>query len=142
MTKRFELINPKIEGADTVKLVKTNNVECFELDEELTLCDVVELLDEYDGLLSMTADDVEYYIAELKAVEKIVPTTNGCCYPKCCRECNYFIVYRNFCGEPSTSSVTMGCRILDNEKYYDRDTGDKIAESIFDDCPFKEVLWK
>ena len=142
MTERFELINPKIEGADTVKLVKADNAECFEFDEDLTLCDVVDLLNEYDGLLSMTADDVEHYIAELKAVEKVFPTTNGCCYPKCCGECNYFTVYRNFCGEPSTTIVTMGCRILDNKKDYDRDTGDKIAESIFDDCPFKEVLWK
>ena len=142
MTDRFELINPKIEGADTVKLIKTNNVECFGLDEEITLCEAIGLLDEYDRLLSSIADDRDFVISELKAVQKLFPKNRLGYYPKCCGDCNYFSVYRNFCGEPSTTSVTMGCKVLDNEEDYDRDTGDKVAKSIFDDCPFKEVFDK
>ena len=46
MTKRFELINPKIEGADTVKLVKD-----LETGKEYTLKEIVRFMNCYEYAL-------------------------------------------------------------------------------------------
>lgn len=57
---------------------------------------------------------------------------------KKCSDCEYFTAYRNYNYETSTNdSITMYCELLQNEATYDRDTGDKIAETVFDDCPLE-----
>lgn len=141
-TERFELINPKIEGADTVKVIKNVGAQTFETNKELTLCDVVVLLDEYDKVVDMVCEDRDRLEKKLKALKEVIPVSSFCewYYPRCCSECKYFTIYRNFCGESNCTTVTAGCKWLDNEKDYDRDTGDKIAKSIFEDCPFKDFF--
>lgn len=55
--------------------------------------------------------------------------------------CKFLGWYRNYNHETCTNdTITLWCELLNNKKTYDRDTGDVIFESGFDDCPLKREL--
>lgn len=65
--------------------------------------------------------------------------------PKKCvddlHHCKYFCWHRNYNYETNTNdTITLWCELLDNKDTYDRDTGDKIWENGFDDCPLKKYI--
>lgn len=55
-----------------------------------------------------------------------------------CGDCKYFVAFRNMNYETSIcDTITEYCELLQNEETYDRDKGDEIWNSVFDDCPLR-----
>ena len=58
---------------------------------------------------------------------------------KRCRDCKYFVAFRNMNYATFTNdTITEYCELLQNEETYDRDKGDEISDNIFDDCPLQK----
>ena len=57
---------------------------------------------------------------------------------KKCGDCEYFIAFRNMNYETCTNdTITEYCDLLQNKETYDRDKGDEVWNSIFQDCPLQ-----
>lgn len=57
---------------------------------------------------------------------------------KRCGDCEYFVAFRNYNYETCTNdTITEYCDLLQNKETYDRDKGDEVWNSIFQDCPLQ-----
>ena len=57
---------------------------------------------------------------------------------KRCGDCEYFVAFRNYNYETCTNdTITEYCELLQNKETYDRDKGDEIWNTVFDNCPLK-----